>query len=75
MNHSWEEKDDLIAFLLFKQNASKSAIARAAMIIGCSSESLQMRIKNFTFLQNGTGSMNHSSAKTKKIFDKFKGVL
>lgn len=73
MAYSWEPKDDLIALLLFKIGASKSLIEKSAEEIGCPPKSLVLRIKNLEYLKFGTGSMDHASAQTKDIFNKFQG--
>jgi hypothetical protein len=75
MNYKWQSKDDLIALLLFKIGASEGLIEKAAAEIGCPAESLTMRIKNFEYLKFGTGGMDHASAQTKEIFNKFQGLI
>jgi len=75
MTYSWKAKDDLIALLLFKTGASEEILKKASLEIGCPIDSLKMRIKNFEFLKNGTGGMNHTATQTKDIFNKFQALL
>lgn len=74
--HSWDEKDDLLAFCLLRLRlkGSKIAIKEFAHIIGCSEGSLVKRIENFEFL-NGVGKMSNYSKQTEDIFNKFNGVI
>ncbi len=70
---NWQEKDDLIAFLLFKAKASDKLIDEASKVIGCGFDSLKMRISNFSHLDSGKG-LDHSAAQSQKIFQRFKNL-
>ena len=75
LNYKWQPKDDLIALLLFKIGATDDLVIKSALEIGCPTDSLKLRIKNFEYLKFGTGNMDHASEQTKDIFNKFQRLL
>ena len=73
MKHSWNESHDLIAYLMYRNGTSEKFIEVASTVIGTTVDSLKMRIKNFEYLDKGTG-LDHVAAQSKNVYNKFKGL-
>jgi len=55
--HKWTEEDDIVAFYLYKFGTRNISyvIEEISGILGMSTDSLKMRIKNFRALDTGSG--------------------
>ena len=71
MTHAWDDKDELIAYLLFRRSASQDLVEASARVIGCSPASLQMRIENLRNLDNGTQGLPNVAQRTVSIYSAF----
>lgn len=73
--HRWTLNDDIIALYLYKygNKSIKYTYKQIAEIIGTSVGSLQMRKKQYKYL-DGKGGLYNTSINMKKIYNKFKNI-
>lgn len=73
--HRWTIKDDIIALYLYKygNKSTKCTYKQIAAFIGTSVGSLQMRKKQYKYL-DGKGGLYNTSIDMKKVYNKFKNI-